>query len=672
MFVKKKRSRRFNRSRSRFGSRRESDDDSLLARVVQKIGYAFTDGNEDEFQTPDFDLQEIEDGYNTDAYIRQAIDKYNELMFKSDWDIVAKDEQVHEYLDKRIAILSDAMGIPFDQFLRNISDDLVKFSNVFIVKAREELDEVASGTGINVQGLGNNSPVAAYFRLPPQTMEILVDEHGTIEKYRQVIDGGDEIEFDPEDVIHITYKKPAGRFFGVPMILPALEDVKLLREVEDNVAKLIWRHLYPLFIYKVGIDKPGYEASDEEIEELKEEIRDMPTEGGLVLPERHDVDVLGADQEALDAEAYLKYYERRAFTGLGVTETLMGRGATSNRSTAETQSSELRDKVRAFQKAMQDSINYHIIRELLMEGGYDPLLNPEHKAKFKFREIDMDLKIKEENHAIYKFEHNATTHEEMREELGMDPVSEEDRLYSFMFDDTKDTNDTDNREEPENQHNQDEFINKKLGFSELSNKIGTQYLELKNEILDLFKCYYKEGINKNELKATIENMVNHKKTQLSTYIESYNNSSFYKGLDNGKNEIFKNNSKNIEKNSCKSCILHIKSETDNELLEFFNRLNQKIDKLIENKIKQEEKSDFISMYLATFSVSEYKIYKVVKNLLMLSYNYGFAKAGKESGISTVSYIKEDKTHNIKLDQDNLIEKMPVVSNTNYYLTYKNS
>ena len=641
-------------------------DDNPLARAIKKIGFAKNPGNTD-FQTPDFDLQQINDAYNSDSYVRQAIDKYNELMFKEGWDIVTQDDGVSEYMDKRVKMIGMSMGQPFESFLREVCDDLVKFSNVFIVKARKEPKDMPKVKGVNVKGLGDEKPVAAYFRLPPETMQIKVDKHGSIKKYKQVI-SGEEKQFRPEDIIHITYKKTAGKFFGLPMVLPALEDVKLLREVEDNVARLIYRHLYPLFIYRVGKAEPGYEATDEEIEDMQQEIRDMPTEGGLVVPERHDIDILGTNGEALDAEQYLDYFQKRVFTGLGVTETIMGRSATANRSTAENQSSELRDKVKAFQKVAQDSINFHIMRELLMEGGYDPIGNPDDKAFFKFKEIDTDLKIKRENQAIYKFEHNATTHEEMREELGKDPVQDEVRLHGNMFADEEDSKaETNNKTNPQNQHSQKQFLNKKLNCSVIENSLGGVYLDLQNETVDMIKCYCDGLEQKSELLEQIEEFTEKKKDKAVIHLDSSIRNSFFEGVNDGQDELFANNSKNIAKSSCKSYISKLQLQTESKLSEYFENLASKLKKVVNSDI--EDRQELVSRILATFNVVEYKLLKSVRHILMLSYNYGYAKAGENSGFDKIYLETEEETKKISLS-NNYIDKLPdYIPSKEYYLSY---
>jgi hypothetical protein len=67
-----------------------------------------------------------------------------------------------------------------------------------------------------------------------------------------------------------------------------------------------------------------------------------------------------------------------------------------------------------------------------MEGGYDPVLNPDQNVEFRFNDNDVDVMIKKEVHAIYKYEHNAITEDEMRSELGKDPIADADREKMFV------------------------------------------------------------------------------------------------------------------------------------------------------------------------------------------------------------------------------------------------
>ena len=107
-------------------------------------------------------------------------------------------------------------------------------------------------------------------------------------------------------------------------------------------------------------------------------------------------------------------------------------GNTANRSTGDNMTSEMADRIRAICRVIEMFFNSFIIKELLMEGGYDPVLNPDQSVEFRFNDNDVDVMIKKQVHAIYKYEHNAITEDEMRDELGMDPIPDGDREKLFV------------------------------------------------------------------------------------------------------------------------------------------------------------------------------------------------------------------------------------------------
>ena len=113
---------KYNRDKKRLQKEAE-DSESPWARKIKKIGYSiFNTGRSNDFNTPEFDLQQVEDAYNTDGYIRQALDRYIELMFKSGWKVVPSSNKVKKYMNRRLMMLSDAMGKPISQFWKELSE----------------------------------------------------------------------------------------------------------------------------------------------------------------------------------------------------------------------------------------------------------------------------------------------------------------------------------------------------------------------------------------------------------------------------------------------------------------------------------------------------------------------------------------------------------------------
>ena len=402
------------------GSQRE-----LASEFIKQIVYKTNDDND--FEEPDFDMEDIENAYNTDSYVRQGVDKYVDQIFKEGYSFYGKDVNTVEYLKLRLEYIAEATETPTNQFLMDIAEDLVKYGNCMIVKSRSN-DVNLLPQGVNVQGLGGKDPVVGYFCANPSTMTVMRDEHGVITKWKQETDAGEQ-EFNPEDVIHFYYKRPKGNAYGTSFLVPVLDDIRALRQAEENVLKMMYRNIYPFHHVKVGTeDQPG---TEKEVDKIIEEINNMDVEGGIVTTERVTITPIASDK-VIDAEPYLRYMEDRVFSGMGIPAIMWGRGDTANRSTGDNMTSEMADRIRAITKIIEMFFNSFIVKELLMEGGYDPVLNPDQVAELKFHDNDVDVKIKKEVHAIYKYEHNAITEDEMRELLGMDPIADTDREKLFV------------------------------------------------------------------------------------------------------------------------------------------------------------------------------------------------------------------------------------------------
>ena len=397
----------------------------LASEFIKQIVYKTNDDND--FEEPDFDMEDIENAYNTDSYVRQGVDKYVDQIFKEGYSFYGKDVNTVEYLKLRLEYIAEATGTPTNQFLIDIAEDLVKYGNCMIVKSRSN-DVNLLPQGVNVQGLGGKDPVVGYFCANPSTMTVMRDEHGVITKWKQETDAGEQ-EFNPEDVIHFYYKRPKGNAYGTSFLVPVLDDIRALRQAEENVLKMMYRNIYPFHHVKVGTeDQPG---TEKEVDKIIEEINNMDVEGGIVTTERVTITPIASDK-VIDAEPYLRYMEDRVFSGMGIPAIMWGRGDTANRSTGDNMTSEMADRIRAITKIIEMFFNSFIVKELLMEGGYDPVLNPDQVAELKFHDNDVDVKIKKEVHAIYKYEHNAITEDEMRELLGMDPIADTDREKLFV------------------------------------------------------------------------------------------------------------------------------------------------------------------------------------------------------------------------------------------------
>ena len=397
----------------------------LTSEVLGKIVYKNT--SDTEFEDPVFDLEDLYTAYNTDAYIRQGVDKYVDQIFKEGYSFYGTDSNMVDYINLRLAFIAEATQTPTNELLMEIAEDVVKYGNCMLVKARTN-DVNALPQGVNLQGLYGKDPIGGYFCANATITKCKRDDYGKITEWQQKTEKGEQT-FPPEDVVHFYYKREKGNAYGTSFLVPVMADIKALRRAEENILKMMYRNVYPFYHIAIGTDE--ITGTDKEVEQMQEQYDAFDIEAAMITTERVVVKPIASDK-VIDAEPYLKYFESRVFSGLGIPEIMFGRGNTANRSTGDNMTSEMADRIRAIQRVVEMFFNEYIIKELLMEGGYDPVLNPDQMVEFRFNDNDVDVEIKKQVHAIYKYEHNAITEDEMRDELGMDPIPDGDREKMFV------------------------------------------------------------------------------------------------------------------------------------------------------------------------------------------------------------------------------------------------
>lgn len=400
---------------------------------------ARTAGSGGEVQT--YDLATIDRFVDSEPIILQTFAKIAEKATNSGWNVACKDQEVLTYLKQRFTEIAIVSGKPNEVLIREVLDDLIKYSNCFLYKVRDA--ENSSGNPIkNAMSL---DPISTYQRLDPTTVVPERDDKGNVKKY--VVGpsvqggGGGGGNTKPknvrvEDMVHIYCFKYERNNIGEPYVWPVLDDVRVLRKIEENVELLIHQHLFPLYQYIIG--NKDHEPEPEEIEKIASDIENMPTEGGFVTPWHHKVEVLGAQGEAMDVAKYIEHFQNRVIMGLGIGEVSYGLAGGASRASSETMYNSLTEKAKFYQKVLSCFWDEFIIKELLQEGGYETYDQANViEAKLMFSEIDIDSKIKKENQLTQLFLSNAITYDEYRIGLGyevLDPAAEDaQKLFFNLF-----------------------------------------------------------------------------------------------------------------------------------------------------------------------------------------------------------------------------------------------
>jgi hypothetical protein len=385
-----------------------------------------------QWELPTWDLAETGRILDTESYVRRAFRNKRNLFLKEGHEFVGANPDRIKYIEKRVAQIEMATEIPFPILLSRTIASLTQCSNAFWVKARNI--KASGGRVREIKTISGNTkrlkPVAGYFPMAAETVRFKRDEYGKILKYQQFILGKETKEFAPEDVVHFYFDKREGFSVGTPILASVKDDIRALRRIEENVELLVYQHLFPLFHYKVGTEKEPAEVYSDgttEIDDVRLKIANMPSDGCWVTPERHSIEVLGAEGEALAVDKVIAHFKQRIFTGLGNSSVDMGEGDTASRSTAQTMSRNLIDDTKADQKEFGAMFYSFIIQELLLESTFDPktLFDDENRVYLKFNEIDIETRQAKENHLADLFLKNAITHIELRQGMGRKPFEGE-------------------------------------------------------------------------------------------------------------------------------------------------------------------------------------------------------------------------------------------------------
>jgi hypothetical protein len=399
---------------------------------VKKISgrsMSYADRHRGNWFRPEYNLTEIQIAQDTDSFLYKAIQKKVERFVLAGWEFVGNDTEVLNYLKRRLKEIELVSGQPFDLLMSSLAHDLIRYSNHAWVKVRNEDASSAQKRTVHGKEL---DPVAGYFILPFETLWFKVKKNGEIKKIMQEQPNtGQWKEFAPEDVVHFYTNKKPGFTMGTPELLPVLEDIALLRRLEESIETMIDSNLHPLFHYTVGNDNMPERYSPEGIKEsdlVRQEIEYMPSGGIFVSDHRHKIAAIGSEGKALKIEEYLAYFKKRVYAGLGVSPMDMGEADSANRSTANTLSKIAIQSIEALQRYIKVFIETYVISELLLEGGYgEALINPEKMVSIKFGSVDKEEKSKEENQTIQLWLNNLISEKEARKRLGEQPVSEEIR-----------------------------------------------------------------------------------------------------------------------------------------------------------------------------------------------------------------------------------------------------
>lgn len=370
-----------------------------------------------------YDLAQIKNAVLTDSYLAVAVRKFSQLITKAGYQIKSKNEDAANYVNDRIKVIEFRTKIPFYTLITSIARDLYTYSNSYIIKTRDNNTEKF---GLKAEKIYSGGAISGLFLADPASVTIRRNDAGAIDAY--VIN---QEEYSPNDVIHLYIDKMNNADYGTSRIYSALEDVTMLRKAEGLVMTILYRFAIPVLHIKVGNTAEGQYATQKEINDARDAFQEMPNDGFIVTNERTAIEAITPNMQANQLLKFLEYLELRVFSALNASKSSMGRGG--GQSSADNTEALMHDEVRAFQNVITNFIEKYLFTELLLEGGFNPLLNKDDYVSFAFNEVSIDTKIKLESNTIQKYQGNVIDLDEARRELGLSNELSEEDMYAFKI-----------------------------------------------------------------------------------------------------------------------------------------------------------------------------------------------------------------------------------------------
>lgn len=415
----------------------KSGDSTKLKRIIPKVltydkPRASQEGG---WIAPEYNFTSLQVAQQADGILLRSIKTKVDRLLVAGFEWTSPNNDALSYIKKRIKEIEMVSVLPWEILISQTAEELIRQKNALWIKSRSQ----DSSTGKPRMDLDGKTliPVAAYSVVPFSTIEFKLNKWGGIKKYRQVLPDGEMREYFPSDVIFFYADKKPGFLSGFPDLLPALDDIALLRRIEEHVEDLIETSLFPVYHFKVGNDKMPERVSPDgkyESEILERKIQYMDPGGMLISDHRLEIEALGAEGKALNIDSYTTYFLDRATSSAGTTKIDLGIGGDANKSTANTLSKTTILSVEAIQKVLKIFIEFFVVTELLLEGGFNPYTE-EDMVRIKFGVVDKEERIAFENQQIQAIVSNAITVDEGRANLGYAPYTDDDleRTHYKLF-----------------------------------------------------------------------------------------------------------------------------------------------------------------------------------------------------------------------------------------------
>lgn len=316
------------------------------------------------------DLSDLWKAYTADGYIQRTVDLIAAMVYHTGIRWQTDSQVLDNYLTARFEIGRLVNGYDWDRLMRFVAFEFVLYGNAFLIKSTTNRLRSLYGREIRTPA------IAAWYPVPARCMFPVVSRDGVslegwMLKTKPLSQSGMYVEryFPLDQVVHLAHRRPVDSPYGVPVLLGAVEDIRGLRQIEEEVLRMIHRFVNP----RLHISTPDLTGTGSgirpDMQQIVEAINQMSSDAVLVTMPGQEVKIIGAESFALRAEPYLEYFAKRAISGLGMNEVTIGQKQQDP--DMDTLDLSLRMLVRSLQRELADQLVLGMIQPLLDEGNWE-------------------------------------------------------------------------------------------------------------------------------------------------------------------------------------------------------------------------------------------------------------------------------------------------------------
>jgi hypothetical protein len=449
---------------------------------------------------PEWDFDVIRVMYDTDSYFRRSVDKYVELVLGNDVEFVSLNQNAKAYIEAKFRHFCNNIDMSLDEFVESILRELILYANSFVVKLYKTIRKERVHVGYKVL----------------TTPDVKLEWNFKSKKITGIWDYS-ESTADPDlyvikDVLHLKIFKHAKYFFGKPFVIPVLDDIRALRKLEEIMERDAFTYGHRFIHCKLSTEEQS--VYDTDIDRIASDIDAVSEDGIFISSDKIEFEPVRIEDSGVPINKYIEYFRNRVFAGLGTSSVGMGIDGGANRGTAITLDKQTENMAKIFSSGLNREFKFHIVRNLLSVSGMYQWKR-ENYVQLKLPPINIDEKIKVENHAAQMYAQHLITETEARlNYMEMSPLIKSDRkdmyvdliekplgvIQALAHPTTSAKNSGSNKDQPANQYGKKIAPTRPVNDnSELFKVISYQIVrlvrdnrELNNSLIDYFASYLYE------------------------------------------------------------------------------------------------------------------------------------------------------------------------------------